>query len=115
MILELNELKAKNPPHTYQEKFGNPDHLYVFADGSKDNDERACAAVLDKTIIKKALQMESSIFTAIRAIDLTLDIISKNKQKKFIIFSDSLYHKRKKPREPPIIKLLSKAYSMSDY
>ena len=35
--------------------------------------------------------MESSIFTAeVCAIDLTLNIISKSKGKKFLIFSDSL-------------------------
>ena len=51
----------------------------------------ACAAVLNKTVLKKALPMESSIFTAeARAIDLALNIISKSKNKKFIIFSDSL-------------------------
>ena len=60
-ILELNELpKTKTHPSIYQEKFRNilphhPDHLYVFTDGSKDNDQTACAAVLNKTIIKKTL------------------------------------------------------------
>ena len=61
-------------------------------DGSKDNDKMVCAAVLNKTIIKKALPMKSSIFTAeAHAINLALDIISKSKHKKF---SDSLsyYH-----------------------
>ena len=39
----------------------------------------------------KALPLESSIFTAeAHAIDLALNIISKSKHKKFIIFSDSL-------------------------
>ena len=59
-------------------------------DGSKDNNKIACAAVLHKTIHKKALPMKSSIFTAeVCAIDLTLNIISKDKHNKFIIFSDS--------------------------
>ena len=44
-----------------------------------------------KIIHKKALPMESSIFTAETcAVDLTLNIISKEKHEKFIIFSDSL-------------------------
>ena len=70
VILELNEhSKTKTHPRTYQEKFHNilqhyPDHLYVFTDGSKDNAKAACAAVLNKTVPKKALPMESSIFTA---------------------------------------------------
>ena len=56
------------------------DHLYVFTDGSKDNNKTASAAVLNKIIIKKAFPMESSIFTAeARAIDLAIDIISTSK------------------------------------
>ena len=97
VILELNEIsKTKTHPCTNQEKFHNilqhhPDHLYVFTDGSKDNNKTACAVVLNKTIPKKALPMESSIFTAeAHAIDLTINIILKSKHKKFIIFSDSL-------------------------
>ena len=95
--LELKEhSKTKTHPNTYQEKFYNilqhhPDHLYVFTDGSKDNDRAACAAVLNKTVLKKALPRESSIFTAeAHAIDQAINIISKSKHKKFIIFSDSL-------------------------
>ena len=74
-------------PSTYQEKCHNilqhhPDHLYVFTDGSKDNHKTACAAVLDKTVLKKALPMESSIFTTEASeIDRGLNIISKSKQK----------------------------------
>ena len=69
----------------------HPDHLYVFMDGSKDNGWAACAAVLNKTVLKKALPRESSIFTAeARAIDQGLNITWKSKHKKFIIFSDSL-------------------------
>ena len=92
----MNSLKQKIHPITYQEKFHNilqhhPDHLYVFTDCSKDNDKTASTAVLNKTIIKKALPTESSNFiTEARAIDLTLDIISKRKHKKFIIFYDWL-------------------------
>ena len=60
-------------------------------DGSKDNNKTACAAVLNKAIIKKALPTESSIFPAEAcAIDLALDIISKSKHMTFMIFSDSL-------------------------
>ena len=97
MIIELNELlKIKTHLSTYQEKFHNifqlyPDHLHVFTDNSRDNDKTACTAVLNKTIIKKPLLTESSIFTAeTYVIDLALDIILKSKHKKFIIFSDLL-------------------------
>ena len=87
-------------------------------DGSKDNDRAACAAVLNKTVLKKALPKESSIFTAeARAIDLALNIISKSKHKKFI-FSDSLSIllslRNKKFQNPLIIKLLSRLDSMSN-
>ena len=57
----------KTYPSTYQ-KFRNilqlhSDHQYIFTDDFKDNDKMAYAAVLNKTIIKKALPTESSIFT----------------------------------------------------
>ena len=118
VILEHNELfKNKTHPSTYQGKFHNilqhhPDHLYVFTDGSKDNNKTVCAAVLNKTILKKALPMESSIFTAeAHAIDLALNIILKSKYKKFIIFLDSLSVllslRNIKLQNPLIIKLLS--------
>ena len=97
MILELNEhSKTKTHPSTYQKKFHNilqhhPDHLYVFTDGYKDKNKSSSAAVLNKTILKKPLPMESSIFTAETcAIDLALNVISKSKHKKFI-FLDSLF------------------------
>ena len=67
VILELNDLpKTKTHPSTYQEKFHSvlqhhPNHLYVFMNGSKDNDKTACAVILNKTIIKKSLPMESSM------------------------------------------------------
>ena len=122
VILELNEhSKTKTNPKTYQEKFYNilqhhHDHLYVFTDGSKDNGQAACAAILNKTVLKKALPVESSIFTAeARAVDL-VDIISKSKHKKFIIFSDSLsvLLSSKKFQNPLIIKLLSRLDSVSN-
>ena len=97
VIFKLNELlETKTHPITYLEKFHNilqhhPDHLYVFMDGSKDNDKMAWAVLLNKKIIKKAFPMESAIFTAeAHAIDLAPDIISKSKHKKVIIFLDSL-------------------------
>ena len=86
VILELNEI-TKTHPSTYQERFHNilqlhPNCLYDFMDGSKDNNKTVCTAVLNKTI-KKALPMESSIFTAEAcAIDHALNIISKSKHKK---------------------------------
>ena len=95
--LQLNQLhKTKTHPFTYQKKHQNilqqhPDYLCIYTDGSKDNNKTACAAALNKIIKTKALTMGSSIFTAEAcAIDLALDIISKEKHKKSIIFSDSL-------------------------
>ena len=107
-----------------QEKFYNilehhQNHLYVFTDGSKDNGRAVCAAVLNKTVLKKALPGESSIFTAeAHTIDLAPNIISKSKHKKFIIFSDSLSVllslRNKKFQNPLIIKPLSRLDSMSN-
>ena len=82
VILKLNEL-TKNHPSTYQEKFGNSHSglLYIFMYGSKNNSKTTCAAVLNKTILKKALPMESSIFTVeAHAINLALNIILKSNQ-----------------------------------
>ena len=118
VILKLNELpKTKTHPCTYIEKFHHivshyPEHLHVFTDGSKDHSRTACAAVL-KIIHKKALPMESSIFTAeVCTIDLDPNIISWDKHNKFIIFSDSLSVLtslgNKKLENPLIVKLLSR-------
>ena len=122
VILKLNEhSKTKTHPSTYQEKFHNilqqhPDHLYVFTDGSKDNNKTVCVAVFKQN---KALPMESSIFTAeAHAIDIALNIILKSKYKKFIIFSDSLSVllslRNKKFHNPLFIKMLSRLDSMSN-
>ena len=84
----------------------HPDYLCIYRDGYKDNNIIACAAVLKKIIKTKALPMQSSIFTAEAcAIDLALDIMSKEEHKKFIIFSDSLsvlisLNNNKKTRAP---------------
>ena len=70
MVFELSELaKTKNHPITYQAKFHNntehhPNYLYIFIDGSKDNDKTACRSILNKKIIRKALVKERSIFSA---------------------------------------------------
>ena len=90
VILMLNELpKTKTHPSTYIKKFHHilseyPEHLQIFMNGSKDHSRTAYAAVLNKIIHKKALPMESSIFTA----EVSGIIISRDKHNKFIIFSD---------------------------
>ena len=77
------------------------------------SNKTACAAILNKTIHKKALPMKSSIFIAeVCAIDLALNIISENKHNKFIIFSDLLSvltsRRNKKLENPLIVKLLGR-------
>ena len=110
--VQLNQRhKTKTHPFTYQEKHQNipqqhPDYLCIYTDGSKDYN-------------KTALPMDSSIFTAEAcAIDLALDIISKEKYKKFIIFSDSLSVllslNNKKLEHPLLIKLLCRLHSTSN-
>ena len=64
--------------------------------------------------------MESSIFTAeVCAIDLALNIISRDKHNKFIIFSDSFSVltsvENKKLESPLIVNLLSRLDSMSSH
>ena len=87
VILQLNKLlKTKKHPFTNLEKIHtillhHSGNQYIFTDGFKDNNKTACAAVLNKTTHKKALPMKSSIFTAeVCALDLALNIISRDKQ-----------------------------------
>ena len=126
VILQLNKhYKAKTHPSTYLEKchtilLHHPDHHYIFTDVSKDNNKTALAAVLNTPFTKKALPMKSSIFTAeVCAIALALNIISRDKHNKFIIFSDWLsvltLLKNKKLLNPLIVKLLSRLDSMSSH
>ena len=73
---------------------------------------------MNKIIHKKTLPMGSSIFTAeVCAIDLALNIISRDKHKKFIIFSDSLSVltslENKKLENLLTVKLLSRLDSIS--
>ena len=76
--LQLSELpKTKTHRSTYIGKFHtillyHLDHQYIFTDGSKDNNKIACAAVINKTILKKGLPKESSIFLRQKSVPLTL-------------------------------------------
>lgn len=81
--MHLNELpKEKTHPITYLEKFSRireklANHLSFFTDVSKNTERTGSAAVLDKTVIKKQLPNEASIFSAID--------IPKSNHQKFII------------------------------
>ena len=95
--LQLNHLHKKrhipSPTRKNSKIFlqQHPDYLCNYTNGSKDNNKTACAAVLNKIIKTKSLPMESSIFIAEAcAKDLALDIMSKEKNKNVIIFSNSL-------------------------
>ena len=77
----------------------------------------ACAVDVNKTILRKALPLERSIFSAeAHAIGQALNIISKSRHNKSIIFWDSLSVlqslSNKNLKNPQIIKLLSKLSSM---
>ena len=79
---------------------------------------QVCAAILKKTIIKKSLPKESSIFTAeVCANDIAINIISESNHKDFLIFPDLLsvlLSLRNENLEDLIIKLLSTLNSMSN-
>ena len=69
VILQFKLSKTKTYPNTNLEKFHSihlhhPDHQYIFTDGSKHSNKTVCATVLNKTIHKKALLMNNSVFTA---------------------------------------------------
>ena len=96
VIFDLSKLpKMYTHLATYQEKTQNimeqyPNHSYVFTDRSKDNDKTVSAAVLNQKNAKRGLPKETSIFSEeVYAIGLALSVISKNKSKNFIIFSNS--------------------------
>ena len=117
MLKPSEILKTKIYSSTYQDKFHNIlehylNYLYTLTDDSKDNDKTVWTAILDKTIIRKALPKENSIFTA-----EALNIISESGSKNFIIFSDLLTillaFKNIKLEKTLIIKLLNKLDSMS--
>ena len=70
-----------------------------------------------KPLIRNPFPMKSSIFTTeVCVIDLALNIISRDKHNKLIIFSDSLSVltslNNKKLENPLIVKLLSRLDSM---
>ena len=112
-------------PLIFQEKFEKikekyPEHTHIYTDGSKLNNTTTSAAIINKTIQKtKHLPKEASIFSAeIYAIHLALDLISENKNSKYIIFSDSksaiIAIKNKKTDNPLIENLLEKFNQMSN-
>ena len=88
--------QTKSHPNNYQDKLRDilghhHNHLYIFTDGFKDNDETACVTILIKTVMRISLRKESYIFTAkARAINQAVIIISESYHKNFIISSNSL-------------------------
>ena len=88
--------KKATHPITFQEKFQNvkekyPNYIHIFTDGSKQNNATTSAAIINRKIqIKKHLPRETSIFSAeVYAINLALDLITKSRNTKHIVFSDS--------------------------
>ena len=68
-----------------------PDHFAIFTDGSKDDARAGCASVSDLHTSKLRLPDNASIFSAeVLALDLALRFVESRRDRKFIIFSDSL-------------------------
>lgn len=60
--------KNKISPHYLSIKFHKiqeyyPNHNYIFTDGAKDNDKTECAVVFYKTIARKCISKDTSIFS----------------------------------------------------
>ena len=117
----MSSPNQKKHPSTYLDKLHNilkyhPNDLKIFRDGSKNNNKTVYTAILNKTIMRKSLPKQSSIFTA-EACDLALNIISESNHQNLIIFSDLLSIllslRNEKLEDPLIIKLLSRLDSMS--
>ena len=88
-------IKQENPI-TFPEKFQKikekyPNYIHIFTDGSKQNNVTTSAAIINRKIqIKKHLPRETSIFSAeVYAVNLALDLITKSRNTKHIVFSDS--------------------------
>ena len=111
--------KKATHPITFQEKFQKikekyPKYIHIFIDGSRQNNVTTSAPIINRKIqIKKHLPRETSIFSAeVYAINLALDLITKSRNTKHIVFSDSqsaiVAIKGKKFNNPLIAELLTK-------
>ena len=110
---------------TFQEKFQKikekyPNYIHIFTDGSKQNDATTSAAAINRKIqIKKHFPKETLIFsTEVYAMNLALDLITKSRTSKHIVFSDSqstiVAIEKKKFNNPLIAKLLAKLNNMNN-
>ena len=93
VILTLCKLQIKISPLIFQEELGKVKHRYskhshIFSNRSKQENTTGCTAIYNEKIIQKRLPNNISIFNT--EADMVLDLISKLKTKKFIIFFDSL-------------------------
>jgi len=90
-----NSKKAETSPEIFVSKFNeivdnHKPYVHVFTDGSKMEDQVACAAIIDDLAISSRLPDKASIFSAeLKAIELALKYIERDRQPRFIIFSDS--------------------------
>ena len=102
--------KNKTHPPIFQEELEKvkekyPKHSYIFTDGFKLEKISGCATIHKGKIFKNI----SSIFSAEAcAVNLALSLISKSRNNKFIIYSNSLSLKNRKFDHPLIIKILCK-------
>ena len=97
VILSLTQLKKSDTNDLkYQSEFGiitskYPAFNHIYTDGSKCDSRVACAAVSSNYTCCERLPDQASIFTAeLRALQLALSIIKKEKFHSYIIFTDSL-------------------------
>lgn len=96
IILELCKFKQTKNNCAFQEEFNkikenNPRYTSIFTNGYKHGNTTGCVPISQRKISTKCLLDETSIFNAEACdIDPALSIISTNKNKNFIIFSDSL-------------------------
>ena len=95
--LDLSKLKkSETNPLEFNQKFAELKCAFnsfeeTYTDGSKDNNKVASAAVHQNNIFSSRLPNNSSIFTAeAKALQLAMNFVNCSKNKKHIIFSDSL-------------------------
>ena len=107
--------KKATHPIAFQKKFQKvkekyPNYIHIFTDGSKENNATTSAVIISRKIqIKKHLPREISIFSAeVYAINLALDLITKSRNTKHIVFSDSQSAIGKKFNNQLIAELLTK-------
>ena len=121
--MKASSKKSDTNPDLFKSKYNEiksiyKDHYSIYTDGSKDGATVGCAATSQLHQSKLRLPNNATIFSAeAKAIDLALNFVSKYKEDKYIIFSDSFSVlqsiKNRKMENPLIQNILLRVHELS--